>query len=131
MPVVKDIEKVKRVKVLYVVPNEVPKEVVIPTISRTIKDLIHGPIKTTYLENTTKSKVCVLSNANGSVANRIVNDNIIYGNFIIVGTTKEDNYKSLTKNQIDTYTNQFNETSIKELNAKIRVRVLARSILRR
>lgn len=131
MPVVKNIEKIKKVKVLYVVPNEVPKEVVIPATSRTFKDLIHGPIKTTHLENTAKSKVCVLSNANGGAANRIVNDDIIYGNFIIVGTTKDDDYKSLTKKQIDTYTNQFNETSIKELNAKIRVRVLARSILRR
>ncbi len=131
MPVVKDIKKVKRIKVLYVVPNEVPKVVVIPATSRTIKDLIHGPIKTTYLENTSKSKVCVLSSINSGTANRVVNENIIYGNFIITSETKDNDYKSLTKKQIDTYINQFNEISIKELNAKIRVKVLARTILRK
>jgi len=131
MPVVKKIEKIKKIKVLYVAPNEVPREVIILATSRTFRDLIHGPIKTTYLGNTTKSKVCVLSNANGGIANRVINNSIIYGNFIIANETKDNDYKSLTRTQIDTYINQFNETSIKELNAKIRVRVLARSMLRR
>ncbi len=39
MPVVRNIEKIKKIKVLYVVPNEVPKEVMIPPTSRTFRDL--------------------------------------------------------------------------------------------
>lgn len=132
MPVVKDIYKLKEINVLYVVPNETPKEISMPLSQRTLKELLHGPLKVISLDNV--NNVCALCNANGNfgrMANRVINDSIVYDNFIIARLSGKNNYKSLTKDQISKYTEMFGYDSIKRLNNKIKTRLAIRSILRK
>lgn len=132
MPVVKDIYKIKKINVLYVVPNETPKEILMPLSQRTLQELIHGPLKVINLDNI--NNVCALCNANGHsgrVANRIINDTIVHDNFIIARLSGKNDYKSLTKDQISKYTEMFGYDSIKRLNNKIKTRIAIRSILRK
>ena len=60
MPVIKDIESIKRITVLYVAPNELPKELVMPPTARTLKEIINGPIKTIYLQTDKRDKPVIL-----------------------------------------------------------------------
>lgn len=137
MTVVKNVNKIKKVNALFITPNEIPKEIEIPNTSRTYKDLIHGPISKICLEqeNDDRSKVSLLYTASDDIrfsANRYLKDyGIICSNIIIIGEAKNGKYKSLTKDQVEKYQDVFGEESIKQLNAKIRARVLARRFLRR
>lgn len=137
MTVVKDVNKIKKVNALFITPNEIPKEIEIPNTSRTYKDLMHGPISKICLEqeNDDRNKICLLYNSSDTMrftANRYLKDyGIIYGNIIIIGETKNGKYKSLTKDQVVKYQDVFGKKSIKQLNDKIRNRVLAYRILRR
>ena len=136
MPVIKDIESIKRITVLYVAPNELPKELVMPPTARTLKEIINGPIKTIYLQTDKRDKPVILCNANKdrslATANRYLSPyGIIYGNFIIARETSSGDYKSLTKEQISIYQNMFDSESISKLNQQIRNLISLRRKIRR
>ncbi len=136
MPVVRNIETLKRINVLYVISNELPQEVKIPPTQRTIRDLINGPINSICLKAGTRNKEVILCNANKtnclSKANRYVsNYGTIYGNFIIALESKDGEYKSLSKEQISKYQKMFNEKSIEQMNTIIKGRLSFRRSLRR
>ena len=136
MPVVKNIESIKRITVLYVAPNELPKELIMPPTVRTLKEIINGPIKTIYLQTDVRDKPVILCNANKdrslTTANRYLPPyGIIYGNFIIVRETSNGDYKSLTKEQISTYQSMFNNESISQVNEQIKNLIALRRKIRR
>lgn len=138
MPVVKEREQIKRINVLYIRPNETPKEIIVPDTERTIRDLVGSPMKTIYLDNPTKeanNKVILLYNENknkGLVsANRYLSHHgIIYGNFIIALENKNGYYKSLTKELVTKYSELFGRESIKETEEHVKSRIRASVILR-
>ncbi len=143
MSAVRDVEQVKRIKLLYIRPNEIPREIIVPDTQRTIKDLVGNPMKTIYLDSATKGakdKVILLYNENkdkGLVsANRYLSHyGIIYGNFVIALENKNGYYKSLTNELITKYSELFGSESIKEtekhIKSLIRSRVILREQLRR
>ncbi len=135
MTVVKNVKKVKEINVLCVTSDKLPKEIKVPNTPRTYRDFIYGPISSICLEQKNENKVCLLYTTNSNIrfnANRYIDGyGIICGNIIIVGQDRNGNYKSLTKEQVTKYKKIFGEESIKELNTKIRARVLALRILRR
>lgn len=136
MPVVKDIYKLKRITALFVAPNKLPKPIIMPPTERTIKELISGPIKTIKLQNNVKENLVILCNANKdknlSNANRYIRPyGIIYGNFIIVKKVSSDEYRSLNKEEIDTYSNMFGYKSINLLRKQVNNLVAFRRALRR
>lgn len=136
MPVVRNLEKVNRIKILYIPPKSLPKEIVIPSTLRTIKELINGPIKTIYLTTGIRAKEVILFSQNNeknlSVANRYIPKyGTIYGSFIIAVESKNGEYKSLNNEQVVRYQDMFNEESIKKMETIIKRTVAFRRALRR
>lgn len=136
MPVVRDIERIKRVTVLFIAPNRLPQEIVMPPTERTIRELVNGPIKTIYLSKDMRDKPIILCNANKdrslATANRYLSPyGIIYGNFIIARETPSGDYKSLTKEQINAYQDMFGDESISQMNMRIKNLIALRRKIRR
>ncbi len=135
MPVIRNLERVKMIDVLFIAPKSLPAEISMPATSRTIKELINGPIKTIYLTTGTRDKVAILCSANKdrslASANRYLAPyGIIYGSFIILRETSNGDYKSLTKEQINNYQELFNEDSINKVDARIKNLVALRRKIR-
>lgn len=112
----------RKIKVLLVEPNKLPKEI---TISNTLKDkqkCVNGRIEYFYMEDY-KDVVFICneeSKLNGMKPNRDMKYDIIFGPFLIVGDDKnigED--MSLKKEQIDRYMKIFDKKSIEKTNDKI------------
>lgn len=136
MPVVRNIERIKKATVLFIPPNKSPQEIVMPPTERTIRELVNGPIKKIYLNKDTRDKPIILCNANKdrslATANRYLSSyGIIYGNFIIARETPSGDYKSLTKEQINTYQDLFGDESISQMNMRIKDMVALRRKIRR
>ena len=112
----------RKIKVLLVEPNKLPKEI---TISNTLKDkqkCVNGRIEYFYMEDY-KDVVFICneeSKLNGMKPNRDMKYDIIFGPFLIVGDDKnigED--MSLKKEQIEKYMKIFDKKSIEKTNDKI------------
>lgn len=112
----------RKIKVLLVEPNKLPKEII---ISNTLKDkqkCVNGRIEYFYMEDY-KDVVFICneeSKLNGMKPNRDMKYDIIFGPFLIVGDDKnigED--MSLKKEQIEKYMKIFDKKSIEKTNDKI------------
>lgn len=112
----------RKIKVLLVEPNKLPKEII---ISNTLKDkqkCVNGRIEYFYMEDY-KDVVFICneeSKLNGMKPNRDMKYDIIFGPFLIVGDDKnigED--MSLKKEQIEKYMKIFDRKSIEKTNDKI------------
>ena len=81
-----------RIDVLLVCPNEIPKAISIPNTLKAKQKLVGGLIEVCYLEDNTE--VCLICNGegkmNGSLPNRDIGYDIVFGNFLVVG----DDYKN-------------------------------------
>lgn len=126
--------RLDKIRILQVCPNEVPKVVNITNSLRTMQKLVNGKIEITYLLN--DEEVCIICNdegkLNGSLPNRIVGQDIIYDNFLVVGDDiANGDFKSLTIQQIKKYRQIFNEESITRTKSQINARNLVKALFGR
>lgn len=112
----------RNLNVLLVKPNELPIKMQIKNTLEAKQKLVDGNIEYTYLQN--NDDVTIICNEEGKILglepNRDIGNDIICGNFIIVG----DDYKlgedrSLTDEQIDKYIKYFGKESIEKTNLKL------------
>ena len=112
----------RKIKVLVVEPNELPKEEMIENTLKAKQDLVGGNIE--YVSRDCYSDVIFICNEEGKLLglpfNRDIGQDIIAGPFIIVGDDPEiGEDRSLTDEQIKNYQNIFNEKSISDTNIKL------------
>lgn len=112
----------KKLNVLLVEPNKLPRKI---TINNTLEDkqkLVGGNIEYTYLQD--NNDVVLICNEESKILglpfNRDIGYDVIAGNFLIVGDDSEiGEDRSLTEKQIEKYTKMFDEISIQKTNEKI------------
>lgn len=112
----------RKIRVLVVEPNELPKEEMIDNTLKAKQDLVGGDIE--YVSRDYYSDVIFICNEEGKLRglpfNRDIGQDIIAGPFIIVGDDPEiGEDRSLTDEQIKKYQNIFNEKSISNTNIKL------------
>lgn len=112
----------KKIKVLVVEPNELPREEMIENTLKAKQDLVGGDIE--YVSRDYYSDVIFICNEEGKLRglpfNRDIGQDIIAGPFIIVGDDPEiGEDRSLTDEQIKKYQNVFDEKSISDTNIKL------------
>ena len=114
----------KKLDVLLVCPNELPKKMTISNTLKAKQKLVGGLIEVFYLNG--EEEVCFICNEEGK------GNEIIYGNFIVIGDDYENaDFKSLTKKQISKYKEYFNQDSIDKTNSRISARKLAQELFKR
>ena len=112
----------RKIKVLVVEPNELPREEMIDNTLKAKQELVGGDIE--YVSRDYYSDVIFICNEEGKLRglpfNRDIGQDIIAGPFIIVGDDPEiGEDRSLTDEQIKKYQNIFNEKSISDTNIKL------------
>ena len=112
----------RKIRVLVVEPNELPKEEMIDNTLKAKQDLVGGDIE--YVSRDYYPDVIFICNEEGKLRglpyNRDIGQDIIAGPFIIVGDDPEiGEDRSLTDEQIKKYQNIFNEKSISDTNIKL------------
>ena len=112
----------RKIKVLVVEPNELPREEMIENTLKAKQELVGGDIE--YVSRDYYSDVIFICNEEGKLRglpfNRDIGQDIIAGPFIIVGDDPEiGEDRSLTDEQIKKYQNVFNEKSISDTNIKL------------
>ena len=112
----------RKIKVLVVEPNELPREEMIENTLKAKQELVGGDIE--YVSRDYYSDVIFICNEEGKLRglpfNRDIGQDIIAGPFIIVGDDPEiGEDRSLTDEQIKKYQNIFNEKSISDTNIKL------------
>ena len=110
------------IKILYVEPNKLPKEMDILNNLETKQHLVGGYIEPVYLLD--DDSVILICNEegknNGMQLNRDIGYDIIAGPFLIAGNDEENgDFKSLTESQIEKYKKRFNDKSILKTQDKI------------
>ena len=112
----------RKIKVLVVEPNELPREEIIENTLKAKQELVGGDIE--YVSRDYYSDVIFICNEEGKLRglpfNRDIGQDIIAGPFIIVGDDPEiGEDRSLTDEQIKKYQNVFDEKSISDTNIKL------------
>jgi hypothetical protein len=112
----------RKIKVLVVEPNKLPKVEMIENSLSAKQKLVNGHIE--YVSRDNYSDVLFICNEEGKIRgmpfNRDIGNDIIAGPFIIVGDDPEvGEDRSLTDEQIKKYQKIFNEKSISDTNKKI------------
>lgn len=112
----------RKIKVLVVEPNELPREEMIDNTLKAKQELVGGDIE--YVSRDYYSDVIFICNEEGKLRglpfNRDIGQDIIAGPFIIVGDDPEiGEDRSLTDEQIKKYQNVFDEKSISDTNIKL------------
>ncbi|MDD2518400.1 MAG: DUF3846 domain-containing protein [Bacilli bacterium] len=118
---------VEKIKVLFVAPEEEPKEMTILNTLKTKQKLVKGRIEVCYILE--DNEICLICNEegklNGSLPNRDIGYDVIYGNFIIVGDDYVNgDFISLTPEQIKKYKNYFNKESIQKTKNRVNAKQL-------
>ena len=109
----------RNLDILLVKPNKLPVKKTIRNTLEEKKKLVGGDIQYTYLENCNDVAIVYNENSNklNLPINRDIGHSVISGNFFIVGDDAElGEDRSLTKKQIDKYTNYFGKISIEKIN---------------
>lgn len=94
------------IKALIVEPNTNPDIIYLDTDINNLQELVGGNIQEVYPLD---DNVCLICNENGKDIgldeNRYINElgYSIYGTFLIVGDNNEEDYASLTEEQIEKY----------------------------
>ena len=112
----------RNLKVLLVKPNELPKEISIKNTLKAKQEVLGGYIE--YVSMRDYEDIAIICNEGGKILglppNRAIDNDIIVGNFLIVGDDAQiGEDRSLTKKQIEKYTEIFGEKSIQKTNEKI------------
>lgn len=101
------------IKVLIVEPEKLPYEKTIPNTLEAKQEIVDGLIECAYLNS--DPEIVIICNEEGKLLNLPLNRNIDYdiiaGTFLIVGDD-EENFKSLTDEQIEKYKKTFGKESI-------------------
>lgn len=123
-----------KINALLICPNKIPKLIEIYNTLSEHQKLVHGKIEVCYLP--TDNEACIICNENGKfdgyVANRDIGCDIIYGDFLIVGNDLVNgDFKSLTKQQIEKYSNMFDKKSITRTKNRLIARKLATALMYR
>lgn len=118
--------------VLIVEPNKLPYEKRIPNTLEAKQKIVGGLIEVTYMLN--DDKVAIICNEEGKIygmpLNRDIGHDIIAGTFIIVGNDEnEEDFISLSKEQVKKYKERFNEESIVETENKITAIALKKGLM--
>lgn len=124
----------KKLKILLVCSNELPKELKIENTLKAKQKLVEGLIEVFYIDD--KEDICLICNEEGKIhnlkPNRFIGNELIYGNIIIIGDDYEvRDFKSLTRKQIKKYQEYFNQTSIDKTNSKLAARKIAYELFRK
>lgn len=103
------------IDVLIVEPNRLPYKDQIPNTLEAKQKIVEGLIE--CVEPIDDETVCFICNEegklNGSLPNRDIGYDILFGTFIIVGNDYENgDFKSLTDSQIKKYQDEFDDKSI-------------------
>lgn len=111
-----------KIRVLYVEPNKLPKEMMIDNTLEAKQHLVDGYIECTYLPN--DSSVVLICNEEGKINgmryNRDIGHDIIFGPFIIARDNPESgDFESLTDEQVLRYKMRFDKHSIIQTENKI------------
>lgn len=109
----------RNLDILLVKPNKLPVKKTIRNTLEEKEKLVGGDIQYTYLENCNDVAIVYNENSNklNLPINRDIGHSVISGNFFIVGDDAElGEDRSLTKKQIDKYTNYFGKISIEKIN---------------
>ena len=111
-----------KIRVLYVEPNKLPKEMMIDNTLEAKQHLVDGYIECTYLPNDTS--VVLICNEEGKINgmryNRDIGHDIIFGPFIIARDNPESGeFESLTDDQVLRYKMRFDKHSIIQTENKI------------
>lgn len=113
-------EEVQRtLDVLLVKPNKIPIKKTIKNTLEAKEKLVGGDIQYTYLENCNDIAIAYNESCNelDLPINRDIGHGVIKGTFFVVGDDPElGEDRSLTKKQIDKYTNYFGKKSIEKIN---------------
>lgn len=112
----------RRIKVLIVKPNAIPEVEMIPNTLEAKQKIVGGNIE--YFYNERYSDVVFICNEEGTInglpLNRSIGENIIAGDFLIVGDDSEIGEDiSLTDIQVNKYKTVFGEKSINEARDKL------------
>ena len=112
----------RKIKVLIVKPNELPEVSMIPNTLEAKQKIVGGYIE--YAYNDKYSDVVFICNEEGKINglpfNRCLGEDIIAGDFLIVGDNSEIGEDiSLTDIQINKYKTVFGEKSISETQDRL------------
>lgn len=123
----------KKIDVLFISPNELPKKLKIYNTLKEKQKLVDGLIEVFYNED---EEVCFICNEEGKIKNlepnRIIGNEIIYGNIIVLGDDyKNGDFKSLTNEQINKYKKEFDNNSIDKLNKRLNAMKLVNILFNR
>ena len=110
----------RKIKILVVKPNKLPEVQIIDNNDRAKKEIVGGSLNYIYDDNFNNVVFICNGNKMNLTANRLINNKMITGTFIIV----RDDYeygedRSLTEKQIKKYQDFFNEKSIFDTNLLI------------
>lgn len=109
------------INALLVEPNKLPVKIQLKDELEELQKLVGGNIEYTSIPNC--DDVAIICNEEGKInglpVNRDIGYDIIVGTFLIVGTSPDcDTNISLTDEQIEKYTNMFDEKSIERTKEK-------------
>ena len=112
------------IEVLVVEPNKLPEKRTIPNKLESFQEIVGGYVECVFLYD--RKDVALLCNEEGKIKKlkpcRDIGFDTICGNFIIVGVSDNDNeFHSLTKKQFKDMNYRFDETSLEELEFKLKV----------
>lgn len=112
----------RKIKILVVEPNELPKVAIILNTLKAKQEVVKGDIEYAYRDN--YSDIVFICNEEGKVNNlpfnRDIGGAIIAGTFIIAGDDlKFGEDRSLTEKQINKYSTIFGQKSIDETKEKL------------
>ena len=119
-----------KIKCLLVEPYELPREILIDNTLEAKQEIVKGYIECVYLQD--DADVVLICNEEGKIngmkLNREIGYDIIAGPFLIVGDDHEnDDFKSLTEEQLLKYKMYFDENSIVRTENKINEILLKRN----
>lgn len=101
--------KYEKIKVLVVEPNNKPFVAIIDNDLKASQAMVGGYIEAIPLSDTAE----IIANEEGKIldlpANRRLGNDVIAGRFIIVGVDEGEHFKSLSQQDINKYTDQFQE----------------------
>lgn len=116
-----DSVKEKSIKVLVVEPHMPPYEAIIPNELESLQSMVRGYIEVVPLSNS----ACIICNENGKLEglepNRRLYGDVLVGRFIIVGDDGGEHFVSISREDIQKYTHQFQDVemiSSNEINEK-------------
>lgn len=129
-PDIRNMFNENKIRVLYVEPGKLPKEMLIDNTLEAKQHLVgDGYIECVYLPN--DNDIVLICNEEGKINhmkwNRDIGYDVIAGPFIIAGDDYENgDFKSLTDDQVLKYKIRFDKNSIKQTEAKIIALQMAR-----